>query len=215
MPYREVLKKYAIVETESGKQKLFNDDNTPNIIIPQGNKEVRQQIYAFGNEILVNRLPLEKYADNWTYLAWSDCGLFGIDDLCEFVANKQNVSNLPNYEWLNKFLTFIKPTDETLLKKYALVPNSKGDLISLEEQDFAEGVGLTDYLDTLLSLGLDLKPKLLSNNITAINLPIKVDAKGIAEKINEQADFIIKDKDLSIEETIEKLLPLINISLTD
>ena len=216
LPYREVLKKYAIVETESGKQKLFNDDNTPNIIIPQGNKEVRQQIYALATEILVNRLPLEKYADNWTYLAWSDCGLFGINDLCEFVANKQNVSNLPNYEWLNKFLTFIKLTDETLLKKYALVPNSKGDLISLEEQDFAEGVGLTEFmLDTLLSLGLDLKPKLLSNNITAINLPIKVDAKGIAEKINEQADFIIKDKDLSIEETIEKLLPLINISLTD
>ena len=216
MPYREVLKKYAIVETESGKQKLFNDDNTPNIIIPQGNKEVRQQIYALATEILVNRLPLEKYADNWTYLAWSDCGLFGIDDLCEFVANKQNVSNLPNYEWLNKFLTFIKLTDETLLKKYALVPNSMGDLISLEKQDFAEGVGLTEFmLDTLLSLGLDLKPKLLSNNITAINLPIKVDAKGIAEKIDEQADIIIKDKNLTIVETVEKLLQLINIFLTN
>lgn len=216
LPYREVLKKYAIVETESGKQKLFNDDNTPNIIIPQGNKEVRQQIYALATGILVNRLPLEKYADNWAYLAWSDCGLFGIDDLCEFVADKQNVSNLPNYEWLNKFLTFIKLTDETLLKKYALVPNSKGDLVSLEEQDFAEGVGLTEFmLDTLLSLGLDLKPKLLSNNITAINLPIKVDAKGIAEKIDEQAGVIIKDKNLTIEKAIEKLQPLIKISLTN
>jgi len=216
LPYREVLKKYAIVETESGKQKLFNDDNTPNIIIPQGNKEVRQQIYSLATEILVTRLPLEKYADNWTYLAWSDCGFFGIDDLCKFVANKQNGSNLPNYEWLNKFLTFIKLTDETLLKKYALVPNSNGDFISLEEQDFAEGVGLTEYmLDTLLSLGLDLKPKLLSNNITAINLPVKVDAKGIAEKIDEQADIIMKDKDLNIVETVEKLLPLINISPTD
>jgi len=62
LPYREVLKKYAVVETESGNQKLFNDDNTHNIIIPQGNKEVRQQIYTLATEILVNRLPIEKYA---------------------------------------------------------------------------------------------------------------------------------------------------------
>lgn len=216
LPYREVLKKYAIVETESGNQKLFNDENKPNIIFPQGNKEVRQQIYKLATEILINRLPLEKYADNWAYLAWSDCGLFGIDDLCKHIAYEKNVSNLPNYAWLNNFLTFIKQTDETLLKKYALVPNSNGDFISLDEQDFAEGVGLTEFmLDTLLALGIDLKPNLLNPHITTINLPLKIDEKNIAEKINEQADFIINDKDLSIEETIEKLLPLINIFLTN
>jgi len=216
LPYREVLKKYDIVETVSGNQKLFKEDNTVNIIIPQGNKEVRQKIYSLASELFPTSLPVEQYASNWAFFAWSDCGLFGIDDLCRVVSEKENASNLPSYEWLNKFLAFVKETDETLLKKYALVPNSNGDLISLEEQDFAEGVGLTEYMiDTLLSLGLDLKPKLLSNNITAINLPIKVDAKGIAEKIDEQADFIIKDKDLSIEETIEKLLPIINICLTN
>jgi hypothetical protein len=216
LPYREVLKKYAIVEIESGNQKLFNDDNTPNIIIPQGSKEVRQKIYSLATEISTNRLPLEIYASNWSYLAWDECGLFGIDDLCKYVADKQNASYLPSYEWLNKFLQFIKETDEILLKKYALVPNSNGDFVSLETDDFAEGVGLTEFmLDTLLALGIDLKPNLLSTNITAINLPIKVDAKNIAEKIDEQADCIIKDKDLSIEEIVENLRPLININLTD
>jgi len=212
LPYREILKKYAIVETEIGNQKLFNDDSTPNIIIPKGSKEVRQQIYSLSTEIFSNRLPLEKFASDWAHLAWEKCGLFEKEDLCKYVSDKRNASHLPSYDWLNNFLQFIKETDETLLKKYALVPNSNGDFVSLETSDFAEGVGLTDFiLNTLLSLGLDLKPKLLNSNITAISLPIKVDAKAIAEKIDEQADTIIKDRNNSDSQIITKLLPLLNI----
>lgn len=216
LPYREVLKKYAIVETENGNQKLFNDDDTPNIIIPQGNKEVRQKIYSLASELFPTNLPLEKYASNWALLAWSDCRLFEKEDFCQFVADKQNASNLPSYDWLNKFLSFIKEEDETLLKKYALVPNSNGDLISLEDETFAEGVELTEYmLGVLNNLGKDLKSSLLNRNIIAITLPIKIDKKWIAEKINEQAETIIEDKSLSVSETIEKLLPLLNIIPTN
>jgi len=216
LPYREVLKQYAIVETENGNQKLFNDENIKQIIIPSGNKDVLQIIYSLAIELHPTKLPLEKYASSWAFFAWSDCGLFEKEDLCKLVSEKEKASNLPSYDWINKFLTFIQNTDEALLKKYALVPNSNGDLISLEEQDFFEGVELTEFmLNTLLSLGLDLKPKLLSKNITVINLPIKIDTKGIAGKIDEQADIIIKDKDLTVAEKVEKLLPLINILPAD
>jgi hypothetical protein len=216
LPYREVLKQYAIVETENGNQKLFNDENIKQIIIPSGNKDVLQIIYSLAIELHPTKLPLEKYASSWAFFAWSDCGLFEKEDLCKLVSEKEKASNLPSYDWINKFLTFIQNTDEALLKKYALVPNSNGDLISLEEQDFFEGVELTEFmLNTLLSLGLELKPKLLSKNITVINLPIKIDTKGIAGKIDEQADIIIKDKDLTVAEKVEKLLPLINILPAD
>lgn len=216
LPYREILKKYRIVETESGNQKLFDDANNPNIIIPSGNKDERKRIYALANDLFPTKLPLEKYASSWALFAWKECGLFEIEDLCKYVAKQENASQLPSYEWFNHFLTFVEETDETLLKKHCLVPNNYGNLISLEEQDFSEGVGLTAFmLDTLLCLGLDLKPKLLHPNITAINLPLKIDSKVIAEKIDEQADLIIKDKDLTIVQTVEKLLPLINIYSTD
>jgi len=211
LPNREVLKKYAIVETKNGNQNLFNNDDTPNIIIPQGNKEVRQKIYSLASELFPKSLPLEKYASNWAHLAWSDCGLFEKEDFCQLVADKQNASNLPSYDWVNRFLSFIKEEDETLLKKYALVPNSNGDLISLEDETFSEGVELTDYmLDVLSNLGEDLAPSLLNKNITTITLPIKIDKKRIAEKINEQVEAIIKDTNMSDDETTEKLLPLLN-----
>lgn len=211
LPYRDVLKKYAVVETDSVNKKLFNDDNTPNIIIPSGNKEVRPKIYLLATELFPTILPLEKYASNWAFFAWNDCGLFEKEDLCKFVSDNVNASNLPSYDWLNKFLTFIKGEDETLFKKYALIPNINGDLISLENETFAEGVDLTDYmLDVLNGLGKDLTPALLNNNITAITLPIKIDKKSIAEEINEQTENIINEKNLSVSEKIEKLLPLLN-----
>ena len=145
------------------------------------------------------RLPLKEYANDWAELAWKECGLFKTEDLCKYVAEKENVKNLPVstglYDWLNRFLHFVKETDEALLKEFALIPNRKNDFISLENQDFAEGVGLTDYMiDVLTDLGDDLTPLLLNTNITAINLPLKIDAKSIADKINDQADKIIKDK---------------------
>ena len=211
LKYRAVLKKYAVVETENGNQKLFNDDGAPNIIIPTGNKEVRQKIYSLATELFPTKLPLEKYAANWASLAWNDCGLFEKEDLCKVVSEKGNASNLPNYDWLNKFLTFIKDEDETFLKKYALIPNVNGDLISLEDENFAEGIELTEYmLDVLNKLGKDLTPTLLNINITAITLPIKIDKKSIAEKINDQTEIIISDSELSVVETIENLLPLLN-----
>ena len=211
LPYRDVLKQYEVVETDSVNKKLLNDDNTPNIIIPSGNKEVRQKIYLLATELFPTNLPLEKYASNWAFFAWNDCGLFEKEDLCKFVSDKVNASNLPSYDWLNKFLTFIKGEDETLFKKYALIPNINGDLISLENETFAEGVDLTDYmLNVLNGLGKDLTPALLNNNITAITLPIKIDKKSIAEEINEQTENIINDKILSVSEKIEKLLPLLN-----
>jgi hypothetical protein len=216
LSYREVLKKYKIVETEIGNQKLFDDDNKPNIMIPAGSKEVRQKIYSLASELFPNCLPIEKYASNWASLAWKDCGLFEIDNLCDYVAQRKNYLYLPSYDWINKLLIFIQETDKILLEKYALVPNSNGDFVSLENQDIEEGISLTELmLDTLFALGVDLKPKLLNPKITTISLPVKVDAKSIAEKINEQADIIIKDKNLTTEETIEKLLPLINISPTN
>lgn len=216
LPYRDVLKKYPIVETENRNQKLFNDDNSPNVIIPSGNKEIRQIIFKLTRDLFPTKLPLEKYASSWASFAWKECGLFEIEDLCRYVAEQGNASKLPSYDWVNNFLKFIESIDETLLKQYSLVPNSDGVLISLEEQDFSEGVGLSEFmLYTLLCLGLDLKPKLLNQNITAINLPLKIDSKVIAEKIDEQADLIIKDEDLTVFQTVEKLLPLINIYPTD
>lgn len=211
LPYREVLKKYKIVETVGSNQKLFDDANKPYIIIPSGKNEVRKRIFDLAIELFPNKLPLEKDASIWALFAWKECGLFEIEDLCKYVSDRQNASNLPNYDWINRFLSFIKGEDETLLKKYALIPNRNNDLISLENETFAEGIELSEYiLKVFNNLGQDLAPSLLNKNITAITLPIKIDKNWIAEKINEQAEAIIQDNNLTVGQTIEKLLPLLN-----
>lgn len=215
-PFRDVLTRYKVIETKVGNQTLFNEDGEAYIIIPKDTDIENQEIiYKLAADIFTDKLPLEKYANEWAMLAWKDCGLFKAEDLCEYVQGKETIEALPvtsdKYEWLNNFLSFIKNKDEGLFKKYALIPNRDGYFVSLENEEFAEGVELTNYsLSVLKDLGEDLNAKLLDSNIHAVNLPVKIDAKSIAEKINEQAKIIIENGSSSVEEKITQLLPLIN-----
>ena len=220
-PYRDVLKKYEIVETQIGNQKLFADDGTRNILIPKdASIENQTGIYDLLTDVFPEKLPLTGVAKEWADLAWKECGLFKIEDLCEYVAGKKNINNLslssnPS-DWLNRFLLFIKKTNESRLKEFKLIPNSYGDFMSLEDKGFAEGSGLTEYMiEVLKDLGEDIKPVLLGNGITSVTLPLKIDAKRIAEKVNEQAESIIKKTHLSDKEKINQLLPLLNTIPTD
>lgn len=220
-PFREVLEKYDIVETEIGNQKLFLENKEPNIIIPKdSNHEKQSKIYSLCSDIFVNRLPNENIAKEWAEYAWKNCGLYELDDLCKYISEKNNVSNLGiesnHFDWLNNFLSFIKETDESLFKEYALIPNKNGDFVSLQNEHFAEGIGLTDYMLLVLKdLGEDLSSILLHENITSITLPIKIDAKIIADKIFDKTNSIIKDDKLSIKEVVIALLPILNTVPSD
>ncbi len=64
-PYREVLKKYAVVETKSGNQKLFTEDGATNIIIPKDSKiENQTKIYDLSTEIFADKLPLSDISND-------------------------------------------------------------------------------------------------------------------------------------------------------
>lgn len=219
--YREILGNVDIVETEINNQKLFKEDNIPNIIIPKDkNLENQTKLYALLKEIFPGKLPIVKIANDWAELAWKECGLFKTEDLCKFIAEKKSVQNLElpgnKYDWLNNFLFFIKETDESLFKKFAIIPNRKGDFVSLENDKFAEGVGLTDYMiDVLDELDDDLTPNLLNDEITVINIPLKIDRNNIADRINKRGFSIVENKELSDEQIINGLLPLLNTTPTD
>ena len=108
-PYREVLKKYAIVETQSGNQKLFTDDGATHIVIPKDSKnENQKKIFDLSSEIFADRLPLSEISNDWDRLAWEDCGLFKIEDLSKHIAAKETESSLEmfsnKYDWLKQLL---------------------------------------------------------------------------------------------------------------
>lgn len=221
-PYRNVLKKYSIVETEFGNQKLFLDDGSHNILIPKdSSSEIQNGIYKLLQEYgLSKKLPLESVYSKWSMLAWKECGLFRVADLCKFVEEKGSVDNLEisdnKFDWLNKFLSFISEVDEGMLKEYKLIPNMNGDFVSLDNESFAEGVEITDYMISILNdLGEDLRPNLLNSNITSIKINVKIDSKSIASKINNQIKKLIDNPNFSIKEKIARSLPLLNTVPTD
>lgn len=213
--YRNIVEKYNIVETSIGNQKIFKDDGTPNITIPKDSKEeIQTEIYDLCKELFPNKIPLECYAKEWAMFAWKECGLFKIEDLCEYINNKEGIHNLSpssldRFDWQNQFIEFIKNNDESLFKEYRLIPNRYGDYVSLEVDNLAEAIDITDYtINCLKELGKDLNPFLLNERINTINLSVKFDNKTFASKINDRIIEIIADE-LSIEDTLKAMIPLL------
>lgn len=213
--YRNIVQKYDIVETSVGNQKIFNDDGTYNIIIPKdGKEEIQTKIYDLSKDLFTNKIPLECYAKGWSVFAWDECGIFKIKNLCEYIDEKGCINNLPissldKFEWQNRFIEFIKNNNESLFKEYRLIPNRYGNFVSLEEDNFAEAIDITDYaINCLKGLGEDLNPLLLNKQIDTINLAVKLDNKTFASKINDKITEII-DEELSINDTLKGLVPLL------
>jgi uncharacterized protein YozE (UPF0346 family) len=214
-PYQNVIKSYPVVETKNGYAKLFKEDNTPNILIPSDpSDDIRRLIYELTEELFPEQIPLAKVTNEWAKLAWNECGLYRIKDLCEFISKNGNVKEIPIdydniYEWMDKFIAFIKETDESLLSEYNLLPNMNGDLISLSNEKVAEGVDLTEYMiDCLRDLGEDIKPILINSKITSISIPLKINSKSVADKIDERVNAILKSEH-EAEEKLSSLLPII------
>ena len=217
--YRNILVKYPIVETEHGRQKLFNEDGSSNIIIPKDTKDdIQHEMYGLCKELFSRRIPLESISKEWAQFAWKGCGVFKVKDLCEFVQNKETIDAIETqdqWEWINSFLQFISKVDETLLKEYNLIPNRAGVFISLNKDDFSQAKDVKSYtIDCLKELGEDLYPILMNENIHSIDLTSKITSKDISQKINDRIGHIIK-QDGTIDNLIKALIPIIQVIPND
>lgn len=217
-PYREIIKTYDIVETTIGHSKLFYENGEPNILIPSAiEEETRSEIYNLTEDLFPDRIPSNQTAREWSNLVWKECGLFKVEDLSKYISQKENLTQIPIhqdkiFDWMNVFISFINKKDDSLFTEYSLIPNMNDDLISLADEEIAEGVGLSKFMiDCLCDLGDDLRPILINHKITTLSIPLKIDAKSVANRISEQVNLILKNNGLNSEKKIEQLLPLIKI----
>ena len=214
--YRDILKKYPIVETKMGYQELFDNDGSANIRIPkESDNENQSRLYNLVKMLFPENVPSENTFNEWAKYAWKECGIFNTEDLAKFVSGVESLENLKientdKFEWINNLLSFIKQSNELLLSEHEIIPNRKGQFVSLSNDSFAEGIELTAYMtDCLKELGNDLDKSLLHNRIDSISIPLKINSKEIANKINEEVMTITKESSDTIS-IIKKLLPIIN-----
>jgi hypothetical protein len=233
--YREILKKYPIVETENGLQKLYDDQNNPFIIFPEefskqksnsNSKSVHLYDLMF-HLFPSNRFPLKRLNLEWNKMIWNEYGIWKLSTLCNFIHSKACVknislhsgSNLTIFEWLNLFFDYIQEIDETLFKKFSIIPNFNEDFVSLKNEQITEGKNLTVFMiNCLKDLGEDITPILINEKITTIHVPLKLDKEQFAKRINQLVRSIIKNNFAqikSIQTIIGQLNPILRITPTD
>ncbi len=214
--YRDVLLKYPIAKAYRNESML----NLSDCIIVAEKKEFETALYS----LLTSLFPSNIVTDNheWAQFIWKDqLRVWTSEDLCKVIESKENLTNIQLadrtvIDWYNAFLDFIAKYDERLLKEYALLPNMNGLLLKKDEKVFKQGEHITTFIIELVeNLGKDLKPLLLHNEITTVNLDAKYNSQSYSAEVNRLSKSIIDDKSISTDDKVLKLLPLLSIIPND
>ena len=152
----------------------------------------------------------------WSEYLWKDgLSIWNTETLCSEIEQKANWTtiDLTGTElaaWYNDFLAHVLAYNELFLKEHALLPNMNGDLLKKDQEDFKQGEHINTFVIGLLSsLGKDVKPTLLHEEITSVSLESKYNSQSYSADINKLAKAIIDDeKELH---KVNKLLPLLSV----
>jgi hypothetical protein len=225
IPYREVLKKYPIVETDNGNRKLF-DGGRPHVIFIKDDDGEGTLYDLYRDYLDPARFAIKSQNTQWANHVWDECGLQGLTDLCTSIGLLKTTRRLelqPNsrynkYEWLNELYRYIiKRNAITILRDIAIIPNHNEDFVSLKTEGIADGKMLTPFMiGVLKDLGEDLKPKLVHNEINALDtlLQVKIRVKELTERIDSRCKKLIKECELRhnvFDVTIDAVWPILRI----
>ena len=215
--YRESLLKYNVVDAFEGTGlKTINDC----IIAKEEKMASEDTVYELLKSIYPDKLAKDNH--EWAKRLWKDdLNIWNTEELCRDIQNKGNwnqieTSGIGLSEWYNKFLEYVSEHDKRLLSDYTLLPNMNGDLMKIDDEEFKQGVNVTDYIIELLNkLGKDVKPMLLHDDVTAVALASKYTSQSYSADINHLVESIIDDDNNDDDAIVNSLLPLIETIPSD
>ena len=209
--YREILMQYPVAEAQDGSGYMKLGEC---IIVKEPVQKDEDKIY----DLLKSVHPAKLINNNheWSEYLWKDgLSIWNTETLCSEIEQKANWTtiDLTGTElaaWYNDFLAHVLAYNELFLKEHALLPNMNGDLLKKDQEDFKQGEHINTFVIGLLSsLGKDVKPTLLHEEITSVSLESKYNSQSYSADINKLAKAIIDDeKELH---KVNKLLPLLSV----
>lgn len=212
--YRDVLLKYPVVEPYANKELKKLADC---IIVKESKNE--NEVFS----LLTSLYPDKLIKDNheWSQFVWKEgLDIWNTEDLCKNIEEKNNWNNITLEEgvavtdWYNKFLTHVQTYDEHYLKKYALLPNMNGELKKRDAENFKQGEKVSAFIiDLLVKLGKDVKPLLLHDSISTIELDSKYNSQSYSADVNKLVKELIDNA--SPTSKLQSVLPLLSVLPVD
>ena len=209
--YREILLQFPVADVQdgSGYKKLEEC-----IIVKEPVKDNEDIVFNLLKSVCPSKLINNNH--EWADYLWKEgLSIWNTESLCNEIEQKGNwtnisLSGIDLTAWYNDFLTHVLAYNELFLKEHALLPNMNGELLKKDQENFKQGENVSSFVIGLLdSLGKDVKPILLHEDITAISLDSKYNSQSYSADINKLAKVIIDDD--SELHKITKLLPLLSV----
>ena len=209
--YREILMQYPIAEAQDNSGYLKLNDC---IIVKEAVQENEDKVFNLLNSVYPSKLIRNNH--EWSNYLWKEgLSIWNTESLCSEIEQKTNWTNISltgiNLTfWYNEFLGHVLKYNELFLKEYALLPNMNGELLKKDQENFKQGEHVNSFVINLLkSLGKDVKPLLLHEDITSISLDSKYNSQSYSADVNKLAKAIIDDNNELHKGS--KLLPLISV----
>ncbi len=211
--YRDILKSLKIARVNSGEKISLIDS----IIIKESKEEDETRLYKLVSHLYPESMLLENY--DWASVIWKDdeIRVWNIEDFCEHISSTySNWNEIPNLtgeelsKWYNDFLLLVLVYNESLLTKYALLPDMYGKFHK-RDGSLKQNINVsTQALEILNKLGKDKRGELLHQNITALTLEGEYNSISVAADINKRVEEICKENGW-----LNKLMPLMAAVPTD
>lgn len=176
------LKKYisriSLVKTISNEYcGIIDEDGYNCLLIPtHQNGNARMLLWKLSAYIFPDKLPKQEELEQWYNSLWEDCHNFTIEDLINVINSIGDLASLGQYvgdnliSWLKEFYNLIYNRDygvsQTALSKH-IIPNQNGKFCLIEDLRINDGIE-EEYYKIAKILGIDLKHKLVENNVSLI-----------------------------------------------
>lgn len=207
-PLRDIIFNAEIVEIEEGTDKKKIAD----LWFPHKNynKEVRNQLWAYNNDLFPHLICKLEHVHNWTDLAWDKWKKLTYAEFISDLVGQKNIETLSNalgknesdtYAWLSEVLQFIATDDTnlTLIENNVVIPNKHG-VFCKRASLHIDKIKDDELLQILELLGTDWKNILLHDKLKYGTYHIK-DIKAIAAEITD----ILKKTSHKHEDYIEAI----------
>ncbi|OUM57448.1 hypothetical protein PIROE2DRAFT_17572 [Piromyces sp. E2] len=213
-PMREILIQFPLIRNSQKENfKLITDKD---FYIPKINefKDLKQEAYDFISDVYNHKVPT---LDESIYLEeslWENdnrINCINMEDCVKYLSEKKTMKILNNemdnaWEWIDKFLVFIKNSHHPeYLKKYCVVPNMEGNFVRLTN-DLATCKNVEDDMIKCLEIfDSSWKLKHIHKNIKNYSNYKDHNVKYTISKIQENLEYTISKIQENLKYTISKI----------
>ena len=189
-PIKNILIKYDVITVNNEKKKIHD------VIFPSYsglNQNFIQRYHELLTKFYPNQIPNFQESIQWSQFIWkNEIKLFNLTTFIQTLQEKIELKD--DIVIYNELLSFINEYDQTLLDKYSLIPNQKGKLKKLNEQNFYQDINIhEDIIYLFESLKYDWKEYHMDKRISSIKLHNSHNIDNIIYLVDEIIN-IIKNK---------------------